>query len=257
MSQTPKGRFMWYDLVSPEPAKSVAFYPAVVGWGTQRWDDSPVPYTMWTAGEVPIGGVGPLVATAAGADARPYWIGHVAVPDVDDALKRLLALGGTQEGEINSIPSVGRVVPVVDPQGGRFELFQPENPGEAPPRGPVPMGHIAWNELMTSDLAAAVEFYCALFGWQKGQRMDTPGGPYQILVDDGRDMAGLFAPPDKMPTVWCYYARVASAAAVAAAIPANGGTLAMGPMEIPGGDTIVVGVDPHGVMFGAVEFKQG
>jgi predicted enzyme related to lactoylglutathione lyase len=255
MTEALQGRFAWYDLVSPAPTASVDFYTRVIGWGSQGWADSPVPYTMWMAGEVPVGGVGPLVAEAAGSGARPYWIGHVSVPDVAQALARLLALGGKQEGEVAVIPSVGQVVPVIDPQGARFELFQPERPAEDPPRGPVPVGHIAWNELMTSDLPAAVEFYCALFGWQKGSAFETPGGPYQILRHDGRDMAGLFA-PGKSPTLWCYYARVVSAAAVAAAIPANGGTLAMGPMSTPGGDTIVVGVDPHGVMFGAVEFAK-
>ena len=44
--------------------------------------------------------------------------------------------------------------------------------------------------------------------------------------------------------------------AAAAAIPAQGGKVLHGPMEVPGGDWIVNGMDPQGAMFALVAPKR-
>jgi predicted enzyme related to lactoylglutathione lyase len=45
--------------------------------------------------------------------------------------------------------------------------------------------------------------------------------------------------------------------AAKAAIEANGGRIRWGPMEVPGGQWIVVATDPQGAMFGVVGPKGG
>jgi len=54
-----RGRFVWHELMTSDPAAAQAFYKEVIGWGTMPMT---VPggegeYTMWMAGEVPVGGV--------------------------------------------------------------------------------------------------------------------------------------------------------------------------------------------------------
>ena len=34
----PRGRFVWFDLMTTDPAKAVEFYTKVVGWGTTQWE---------------------------------------------------------------------------------------------------------------------------------------------------------------------------------------------------------------------------
>ena len=48
---------------------------------------------------------------------------------------------------------------------------------------------------------------------------------------------------------------VASISAANAAIPALGGKVMRPPMEVPGGDWIVQGIDPQGAMFSLVGGK--
>ena len=70
-----RGRFVWYDLMTPDPAKAPEFYTKVAGWGTQPWTDSGFNYTMWTANGTPLGGVmdGP-------PGVPPFWLAYIAVP---------------------------------------------------------------------------------------------------------------------------------------------------------------------------------
>jgi len=52
-----RGRFVWYELMAGGTEAAKAFYTKVVGWGTQ---DGPVPgmaYTMFTTGQMPVGGM--------------------------------------------------------------------------------------------------------------------------------------------------------------------------------------------------------
>src|SRR4051794_12432509 len=76
-----RGRFVWYDLMTTDPEGAKAFYSAVTGWGTQVWEE--MSYTMWTVGETPMGGIMKLPEEAVAGGARPHWLSHVAVPDVD------------------------------------------------------------------------------------------------------------------------------------------------------------------------------
>ena len=51
---------------------------------------------------------------------------------------------------------------------------------------------------------------------------------------------------------WRYYVRVPSINEAADALKAGGGTVSMGPHEVPGGDHIIIGNDPQGAEFALV-----
>jgi predicted enzyme related to lactoylglutathione lyase len=51
---------------------------------------------------------------------------------------------------------------------------------------------------------------------------------------------------------WRYYIRVPSIAKAVEAVKTSGGTISMGPMEVPGGDIILIGNDPQGAEFALV-----
>jgi hypothetical protein len=54
------------------------------------------------------------------------------------------------------------------------------------------------------------------------------------------------------PTGWRYYIRVPSISRSVEAVKAGGGTVAMGPHEVPTGDHIIIGHDPQGAEFALV-----
>ena len=58
--------------------------------------------------------------------------------------------------------------------------------------------------------------------------------------------------PDMPMSTWNHYFWVASIDAAQAAVQANGGQLINGPMQVPGDDWIIQGIDPQGAMFSLV-----
>ena len=105
---TPRGRFVWYDLMTTDPDAAVGFYTKLIGWGTEAFEGGPMPYTMWTANETPIGGVMPLPKEAAKAGAPPHWLSYVCVPSVDETVAQAEALRRPSTALRSDAGSTGR-----------------------------------------------------------------------------------------------------------------------------------------------------
>jgi predicted enzyme related to lactoylglutathione lyase len=241
-----RGRFVWYDLMTTDPEGAKAFYSAVTGWGTQVWEE--MSYTMWTVGETPMGGIMKLPEEAVAGGARPHWLSHVAVPDVDATVARARELGATIMAPPTDIPTVGRYSIFSDPQGALIAAYSPAM--EVPdPEGMAPVGEFSWHELATTDPEAAWGFYQDLFGWEKMSEFDMGAmGIYQIFGRRGTTMGGIFRKPAEMPgpPAWLHYARVADINAAVEAVKQQGGQVLNGPMEVPGGDWVAQILDPQG-----------
>lgn len=258
MSDTPLGRFCWYELMTTDPEAAKAFYGKVAGWTTETGEAGGQPYTMWKSGEQPIGGVMELPAEAAAAGAPPHWIAYVSTPDCEATVAKVEKLGGSTTWGPMHVPSVGRFAGLADPQGAMFAVLESDE--EAPMPGtddPPPVGMFSWNELATSDWRSAWTFYCGVFDWSDAGDFDMGDmGLYQMFgnrtnVPDGAEsVGGMFDKPAEMPVAaWLHYIRVADLDAAVEAVTANGGIVANGPMEVPGGDRVAQCIDPQGVMF--------
>jgi predicted enzyme related to lactoylglutathione lyase len=256
--QSSRGRFVWHDLMTPDPAAAKAFYTAVTGWGTLTWEGSNPPYEMWTAGETPIGGSMRLPAEAVAGGAQPHWLAYVTVPDVDATVARAKELGAKVMREPMDIPKVGRFAVIADPQGALIAPYKPEN-AQPEPEGMPPVGDFSWHELATTDYEAAFGFYSELFGWEKTSAMDMgPAGVYQMYGRNGQTLGGMYNKPAEMagPPAWLHYTRVEDIHKAAEAINTHGGKVINGPMEVPGGDQIVMGIDPQGGPFAVHQVKK-
>ena len=244
------GRFCWYDLMTTDVEGAKSFYTKLIGWGTMNFDGAGQPYTMWTNGETPIGGVGALPEDARKAGAPPHWMSYVLVPNVDETLARAETLGGRVLVPGMDIPTVGRFGILSDPQGAAIAAFTPleETPG-APPKP----GDFSWHELATSDPVAAFSFYQQLFGWEKTDAMDMGEmGMYQMYTRKGGELplGGIFAKPPEMPvSAWLYYAMVKDVRKSVEEVKNLGGRILNGPMEVPGGDLIAQCLDSQGAAF--------
>ena len=58
--------------------------------------------------------------------------------------------------------------------------------------------------------------------------------------------------PDMLASMWSFYIGVDDIDRAQSAVTANGGTITNGPMEIPGGEYAMNGIDPQGASFGLV-----
>ncbi|HEU4642105.1 MAG TPA: VOC family protein [Gemmatimonadaceae bacterium] len=247
----PHGRFVWYELMTPDPDGATRFYPNVVGWGTRRWD-GPTPYTMWANGETTIGGVWGIDEYMQSQGVQPHWLPYIGVRDVDATAAQAARLGAMVVREPADIPDVGRFAVLRDPQGAVFAIFgssrgQPPM-DEAPPR----VGDVSWHELLTTDHAAAFDFYHQLFGWEKTSDFDMGAmGTYQMYGKGDRTYGGMFdkTPDMPVPPNWLCYVKVDDVSRAVEAVTRNGGTVINGPMEVPGGDWIAQCVDPQGAPF--------
>jgi uncharacterized protein len=165
-------------------------------------------------------------------------------------------LGGSIHMAPQDIPGVGRFAFVADPQGALFYLMRGDSDADSTAFNQMTPGHCCWNELVTSDQKAALDFYGKLFGWQKTGAMPMPGmGDYTFIGRDDADMFGAMmdAPKPGTPPAWHVAFSVPDIDKTKAAVEAGGGTLREGPMELPGdqGDWMIQAEDPQGakVMF--------
>lgn len=255
------GRFVWYDLVTPDPEASIAFYGDVVGWGTQPFEnEGGPPYTMWTRGETPVGGMVPLGEAEKEKGIPPHWTAYVSVADAEATAAKATELGGAIVHPVTEIPNVGRFVVIRDPHNAVVSVYTSASPGPDPEPEP-PIGAFSWHELMTEDSEAAVDFYGKLFGWEVLDVMDMGDGmKYRMYGRPGEPpLGGIGDKPPEMegPPCWIYYVRIEGLDAAIERLSSGGGNVVMGPMEVPGGDRIIQAFDPHGAIFALHETAAG
>ncbi len=249
------GSFIWYELVSPDPDASKAFYDAAVGWTVEPAPAGPVDYRMITAPDGGnTGGVMRLSPEMAAGGARAGWLGYVGVDDVDTSAAKVRELGGAVLMGPWDLPGVGRMAVVSDPDGAPFYLMRGETEGATSTAfAPGVTGHVAWNELASRDPEAALGFYGALLGWTSPHRMPMGAAGDYAFLHHGDTVLGAVAPaPGETPGGWTFYFRIPDPADAAERVKAAGGAVLFGPAEVPGGDHVVVATDPHGCKFGLV-----
>jgi predicted enzyme related to lactoylglutathione lyase len=77
-------------------------------------------------------------------------------------------------------------------------------------------------------------------------------GEYRFLDFEGTRIGAVCSVMPGGTAAWRYYIRVPSIASTAEAVKAGGGTIAVGPYEVPTGDHIIIGLDPQGAEFALV-----
>jgi len=254
-----RGRFVWYDLMTPDPDSATEFYTKVAGWGATPWDggearDGGEPYMMWTAGEKPIGGKKKLPEEAQARGAPPHWLAYVTVPDTEAVIERTKELGGSVLTPSTTMEGVGTFAVLRDPQGATFSPFTPEDGPDGEVEAPG-LGDFSWHDLATTDYEAAFAFYNEVFGWKKTEETDMGEmGVYQMFgpeTDVGFSYGGMYSQAAGYPAPphWLHYIMVRDIDAALARVTELGGQILNGPMEVPGGDMIAQCMDPQGGAF--------
>ena len=255
-TSTLLGRPVWYELMTTDMKAAESFYKNVVGWTTEPFPGAGKPYTALNRkGDV---GVGGILERPAEMKAPPFWAMYVAVPKLEDAVAQITRRGGKTHTDVISIPDVGRMQLMMDPQGAAFYVIEPASEEQRPDAAPE-VGDASWIELATTDPNAALKFYQEIFHWQPGQAMDMGEmGTYQIFNRPRGQIGGIMKKPAAMasaPSNWQIYFRVPNVDAAAERIKANGGKVINGPIDVPDGDRILNALDPQGAAFGLHQKK--
>ena len=254
------GSFIWYELITPDPDGAKLFYDAVVGWDIGPPSPDEMHYREIKRSDGGFaGGVLPLTGEMRDHGARPVWLGYIAVDDVDATVESIEAAGGRALMPAFDIPNVGRIAMVADPQGAPFYVMKPIPPAGSEGKDSDAFStdrpqHVRWNELSTTDPDAAIDFYASRFGWTQEGDMDMGEmGKYRFIQHRGT-MIGAVMPkmPDMPVSLWSYYIGVDDIDRAASAVTGGGGKIFHGPMEIPGGEFSLNGMDPQGAAFGLV-----
>ncbi len=257
------GDFIWYELLTTDADAAGEFYGKVVGWTSTPSGQPGMDYRFFSSGDGSdmadgVGGYMAITPEMAEHGSRPCWLGYIAVDDVDASVAAIVAAGGTVLMPAMDLDGVGRIAMVADPQGAPFYVMKgaADETSHSFAATEPKVGHAAWNELATSDPAAAKAFYGALFGWEQDGELDMgPIGKYEFWWASGkRFMLGAVMPkmPEMPVSAWSVYFRVADIDAARDAVAAAGGTILTEPMEIPGGDYSLNATDPFGAPFGLV-----
>ena len=252
------GRFIWYELLTTDREAAKRFYGEVVGWTYDDMTMDEMTYSVAKAGENGMGGIMVIPPEAKAMGAPPHWSGYVYVDDCDAAAEKIKTLGGSVMRAPDDIPGIGRFAVVADPSGAVFEIMKPVPPSEERPKiAPGTRGHTDWRELYSGDVDQALAFYGQLFGWKKDAVHDMgPLGSYVLFANQDGQIGGMMnKPPQVARPAWLYYFQIGDIEAAAARVTGASGKIVNGPMEVPGGDWIIQGVDPQGAMFALVGRK--
>lgn len=130
-----------------------------------------------------------------------------------------------------------------------------------------PQGAFCWNELSTTDLDAAHNFYRALLGWEIKEGKAPDGGMrYSEIVVGDRHVGGMYAMSEacggeggegapQMPPHWMSYVAVDDVDASAATAKELGGKVCVEPMDIPSVGRFCVINDPAGAVISLITLK--
>ena len=252
------GTFCWTDLATTDPDAAKDFYARLFGWSyTDRPGGVAETYVEASLDGDAVAGIYPQPAQQRDQGVPPFWFSYVAVESADRAADRVGELGGSVHAEPSDVVDAGRLAIVADPTGAMLGLWEPK--GSIGARRVNDPGCLTSNELSTTDVGAAIDFYSELFGWRV-QPADTGGGPSYWLIGhdgaaEGRNGGMRELSPEqiehRVPPSWLSYFTVGSVDATVAATESGGGLV--GPvLDIPAG-RIAVLRDPQGAAFGVFE----
>ncbi len=234
MKTTPvhHGMFCWHELVTAQTKEAAEFYRQLLGGQVQSFPVGAGEYSVLELEGQTLAGFQPASETYH-TNTPSQWMNYVAVDDVDAAVARVVANGGTVDCAAHDF-AIGRTARVKDPQGARLALFKGA-PGKTDGTNPVGHGAVCWLELVTTDVPAAAHFYSKVLGWTYSTKK-MPWGDMQVASAGETRVATLFAQcaDDRLKFCrWYPYIQVDSVDSVVKRVRSLGGTEASDPMDVP------------------------
>ena len=242
----------WAELSTTDEAGALAFYNALFGWVDEPQEMAPNSYYhMQTINGLPACSMYQQGEEERSQNVPPHWNTYLTVENVDESMAAITQNGGVVVFGPMDVFEAGRMAMCQDPQGAFFAIWQAKMHIGA--RIKQETGAMFWHELLTTDRAAAVDFYSSALGVEQGEVMQPL--QYAMLRAGGEDVAGVMQiTPDmgEFPPHWSVYFGVENADETAARAQSLGATIFVPPTDI----VPVEGQPPIG-RFSAMADPQG
>jgi predicted enzyme related to lactoylglutathione lyase len=231
--------FCRYSLRTTDQAAARAFYAEAIGLVLPDGMSGESALEAW-----------PLHEQALARGARPHWLGHLAVDNVQAMLDRLVGLGSEPLGPAMHAKDGTPFAMLRDPFGDVIAVRARAGSANESP--------VVWHQLHTRDVEDAWALYHELFGWAHKQTLDVPDpvGGYRLFAwtEAGVPVGGMgnTARWPGVHTHWLFYLPVVDIDEAAARVRALGGT-AMDSFALPDGMRLVACEDPQGAAFGLAQ----
>ena len=252
---TVSGRPTWMDLGTHDLEGAKAFYTELFGWEFVDQGDDFGGYNMIKKGENFIGGAMSSLMTPEGPAEEPQyptsWTIYLDVADIDVALEKAAAKGGTVMVPAMQVGDSGKMALVQAPDGEVIGMWQRLD--FAGFELDLSVGTPVWIETLSKDYDAAADFYTEVFGWTLAEMPSGNGQPRYATNGEGNDAqcgiceANTFL-PEQAPSYWRMYLQADDVDATLERIIALGGSILDGPMDSPFGRLATV-ADPQGAVF--------
>lgn len=243
----------WIDVSTADFGAIGGFYCAVFGWTIEA---VPAPealgYSWFTLRGRRVAGLAPQAFPG-----DPGWTTYIEVDDCDATVAAAKEAGASVAVEPLEVLTNGKIALLSDPQGAYVALWQSrDHTGAGLVNEPV---SLSWNQLTTSDVDGAVDFYERMFGWKR-QLVPLGEGipPYNMMALDGRPVAGITPLSDEADGAqpkWITHFSVADCDAMVDSIVAHGGTIATPPADSLAGRGAGCR-DPQGAYFGIIQLAD-
>jgi predicted enzyme related to lactoylglutathione lyase len=176
------------------------------------------------------------------------------VANLDQAVARFVSAGGSVHSPALSVPNVGRIAMVADPQGALLNLIAPVGEGPATSFARGKSGHGGWHELHATDAEAAMAFYSDQFAWTKAGAIPMGAhGTYHLFgVAGGPAIGGVMKDLELKRPAWLIVFNVDGAKSARDRALANGGIAITPILQTPTGEWVAHLQDPQGARFAIV-----
>ncbi len=256
VQQYPDGMFCWIDLATTDIDAAHAFYSGLFGWQPDpQLLGEHYSYTNFRIDGYTVAGAGQMMPESLEAGQPPSWSSYVNTSDIEGVAARAAGAGGAVLVPPMEIPGQGLMAVLQDPTGAVVGVWQPKaHIGAQLVNQP---NTLVWNELQTTDTAAARAFYNQVFGWT--DRVDE-ASDYLLWHENGRYHCGAMQLGDDWgadtPANWLVYFLADDVDAMAARAAELGGKALYGPTDIAGMGRMVVLADPQGASFALIRFNS-
>jgi len=236
--KTFPGKFVWHDLLTPDPLAAGKFYEELFGWQI----DYEGQYAVVRNGGKLIAGI-LQVDPKDGSAREGVWMPSVSVADVDAAITLVEANGGTVLKGPVDMDKRGRTALISDPE--RADIVLLNATGGDPLDTEPEIGDWLWDEIWTNDPDTTEEFYSAVLGYDEM----VSGDDYDVFMHKGKWRAGIrYVRDDFKHRLWVPVVRVVDPEETARRVKELGGVVWIAPGEAPANDDTALIADTTGAL---------
>ena len=117
------GTLGWFELLTRDTDAAAEFYEGLLGWGTKLGSaGSGGDYIEFVNGGQPVAGM--LQIQPEWGEVPPNWGVYFVVDDADGTMERAKEMGANPIMGPIDVEGVGRIYPLMDPQGGYFSIVE-------------------------------------------------------------------------------------------------------------------------------------